>query len=101
MPNIVHGLGAVVGGHLMLFSSSQKSTGSGHSAENIGFKSIASDSTNMGTPRFKSFSAFNEEIVTLINSCNARDRTSLMIENFVGDVWSYAEPCHSGDAGSS
>jgi hypothetical protein len=55
----------------------------------------------MGTPRFKSFSAFGEKIVALINSCNARDRAGLMIENFVGDVWSYAEPCHSGNAGSS
>jgi hypothetical protein len=70
----------------------QKKAGSGHSAQNISFKGIAGDSTYMGTPRFKSFSAFSEEIVALINSCNARNRADLMIENFVGDVWSYAKP---------
>jgi len=48
-----------------------KKAGSGHSAKNIGFKGIAGDSTKMGTPCFKSFSAFSEEIVALIDGCNA------------------------------
>ena len=55
----------------------------------------------MGTPRFKSLSAFGDEIVALIDSCNAGDRAGLVIEYFVGDVWSYPEPCHAGNAGSS
>jgi hypothetical protein len=55
----------------------------------------------MSTPNVQSFSAFGEEIVALIDSCNARDRAGLVIQNFVGDVWGYAEPCHTSDAGSS
>ncbi len=76
-------------------------TGSGHPTNSIAFKRIADDSPNMSAPHFQSFSAFGEEIVALIDSCNTRDRAGLVIENFVGDVWSYAEPCHSGNAGSS
>jgi hypothetical protein len=55
----------------------------------------------MGTPRFKSFSAFGKEIVALIDSCDARDRACLVVQNFVGDVRGYAEPRHARNASSS
>src|SRR6266436_4486950 len=55
----------------------------------------------MGTPRFKSFSAFSEEIVALIDSCNTRDRACLVVQNFVGNMGGDPKPCHSRNTGSS
>ena len=78
-----------------------RKTGSGHSAKNIGFNGIARDLTNMGTPRFKGFSAFGKEIVALIDGCNTRDRACLVVQHFVGNVRCDTEPCHSRNAGSS
>jgi hypothetical protein len=39
--------------------------------------------------------------VALIDGCNTRDRACLVVQNFVGDVWGYAEPRHARDASSS
>ena len=60
--------------------------GSGYSAKNIGFKGIEDNSPNMSAPRFQSFSAFGEEIVALIDGCDARNRACLVVQNFVSDV---------------
>ncbi len=97
MPELVHG-DAQSGG---LLDSVDDLGAERYSAKNIGFKGIAHDPPNMGTPRLQSFSAFSEEIVALIDGCNTRDRAYLVVQNFVSDMWSDAEPCHSGNAGSS
>jgi len=36
--------------------------------------------------------------VALVNSCNARDRAGLVIENLVGDMWFHPKPRHAADS---
>ena len=74
--------------------------GSGNSAERIAFEVIADDLPDMRAPPFQSFFAFSEEIVALIDGCNTGDRTALMVQDFVGDMWGDAKPSHPGYAGS-
>ncbi|SRR5713101_5709607 len=48
----------------------------------------------MSAPAFQCVIALVEKIMALIDGGNARDRSGLVIENFIGDVRRDAEACH-------
>ena len=52
----------------------------------------------MGSPEVERRAALREKLVALVNSCDSRDRTRLMIEDFVGHMGGNAQPSHAGDA---
>src|SRR5258706_2565355 len=54
----------------------------------------------MSAPAFQCVIALVEKIMALIDCGNARDRSGLVIENFVGDVRRDAEACHPRYAGA-
>ena len=54
----------------------------------------------MSPPAFQCVIAFGEKIMTLIDSGDARDRSGLVIEDFIGDVRWDAEASHPRYAGA-
>src|SRR5712675_1219133 len=49
----------------------------------------------MDSPQVQGHPALHEKLVALVDSCDARDRAALMIEDLVCHVRSNAEPSHA------
>ena len=61
---------------------------------------VEHDLGNVSTPSCQSVITFGKKIMALIDRGDARDRSGLVIENFVGDVRRDAEARHPGYAGA-
>ena len=57
------------------------------------------DLGNMSAPSFQSVLTFRKKVMSLIDSRNARNCARLVIENFISNMRSNAEPCDSGNTG--
>ena len=53
---------------------------------------------DMACPSFKRFPPLGEELVPLIDRRNTRDRSALMIQDFIGNVGCNAKPRHARHA---
>jgi hypothetical protein len=61
---------------------------------------VSQDLRDVLSPFLESLLALRQELMPLINCSHPGNRSSLVIENLIGDVWGDAEASHPGDARS-